>query len=189
MERRIEKSALTDVITNMTPTLMDEIIKWGSKVFPKEEVETLKACVQCGRCAGSCPSGRRTSWRVREILEKARLGLIGEVILNADLWSCTTCYTCQERCPRKVRTTDIVRIIRNLAVKHGCIIEAHRRVCENLFNYGHAVPINDEIKKVRVELGLAESPPTVHSYPESLIEILKLIEKTGFKAKVDGGAK
>ncbi|MCS7114472.1 MAG: CoB--CoM heterodisulfide reductase subunit C [Nitrososphaerota archaeon] len=189
MKRKSENSACADVVTDITPIFINEVINWGSKVFPKKEVETLKACIQCGRCAGSCPSGRRTSWRVREILEKTRLGLIEEVLSNDELWSCTTCYTCQERCPRKVRTTDIVRIIRNLAVKFGRMKEAHRRVCENLFGYGHAVPINDDIKKVRRELGLAESPPTVHSYPESLREVLKIFEKTGFKAKVDGGVK
>lgn len=177
-----------DVITSTMPKFIDDIIELGSKVFPKTYIENLKTCVQCGRCVGSCPSARKTPWRVREVLEKARSGLEEEILSDNNLWNCTTCYTCQERCPRKVHTTDIVRIVRNLAVKHGYIMEAHRRVCENLFNYGHAVPINNEIKKVRLELGLAENPPTVHSYPESLKEILKLIEKTGFKVKAGGGA-
>lgn len=88
-----------------------------------------------------------------------------------------------------MRTTDIVRIIRNLAVKYGYIKSSHRRVCEILFRYGHAVPVNDEIRKIRKDLGLAEVPPTVHRYPEGLEEFLKLVSQTGFKKMVEESTK
>ena len=159
---------------------INEIIEHACTIFPKEYVKAFKVCIQCGVCVGSCPSGRKTPWNVRKTLYEARLGHIMEVLSNDNLWNCTTCYTCQERCPLKVPITDLVRILRNQAIRYGYIKEAHRKVCENLFKYGHAVPINDEIKKIRAKLGLPEIPLTVHSYPESLKEIQKLIEKTGF---------
>lgn len=174
-----------DVVRNVTFAFADEVIRSGSKIFPREELERFKMCLQCGTCVGSCPSGRTTAWRVRKIFEETRLGLKEEVLSDDDLWNCTTCYTCQERCPRGVHTTDIVRIIRNLAVKHGYIKSSHRRVCEILFRYGHAVPVNDEIRKIRKDLGLAEIPPTVHRYPEGLGEFLKLVSETGFKKMVE----
>ena len=61
----------------------------------------------------------------------------------------------------------------------------HKKVCEILLKYGHAVPVNEQTKKNRKELGLDELPPTVHSYPEGLKEVLILFEKTGFKELVE----
>ncbi len=168
----------------------DEVIREGSKIFPKEELATLKSCAQCGKCTGSCPSGRRTAWRVRQIFQKVLLGLRTEALSDEALWNCTTCYTCQERCPRKVKTTDIVRVLRNLAVREGHMREDHAKVCQIVFRYGHAVPINDETKATRKRLGLSEIPPTVHRHPKALEEVLKILDETGFKTLVtNAGAK
>lgn len=173
------------VIRNVTSDFLNEIIQSGSKVFPKGELERLRMCIQCGKCVGSCPSGKMSAWRIRKIFRETQLGLRETVLSDDNLWNCTTCYTCQERCPRGVHTTDIVRIIRNLVVKYGYIKNKHRRICEIFLRHGHAVPVNDETRKVRKVLGLVEVPPTVHSYPESLEEVLKLVEATGFKKMVE----
>jgi len=162
------------------------VIEHGTRIFPKEELERINLCMQCGKCVGGCPSSRKTAWRVREIFEKTRLGLRELVLSDENLWNCTTCYTCQERCPRSVPTTDLVRIIRNLAVRSGRMKSRHRRVCQILLQYGHAVPINDEVRKARRELGLDEVPPTVQRHPEGLKEVRTLLEETGFKRLVEG---
>lgn len=173
----------------MTWDFLNEVIQDGSRVFPKEELERLRFCIQCGTCVGGCPSGRISALRIRKIFRETQLGLKETVLSDDNLWNCTTCYTCQERCPRGVHTTNTVRIIRNLAVKYGYIKNNHRRICEFFLTYGHAVPINDETRQVRKDLGLAEAPPTVHSHPESLAEVLKLAEETGFKKIVERTAK
>ncbi|MHA1711652.1 MAG: 4Fe-4S dicluster domain-containing protein [Candidatus Freyarchaeota archaeon] len=71
-----------------------EVIDFGSKFFP--EVENFRACIQCGTCTGSCPSGRETAWRVRKLIRQVQLGLKEDAIRNDALWNCTTCYTCSE---------------------------------------------------------------------------------------------
>lgn len=144
-----EKALAPKVIRNMTFDFLNEVIQSGSKVFPEEKLGRLRTCIQCGKCVGSCPSGRITAWRIRKIFRETQLGLKETVLSYDNLWNCTTCYTCQERCPRSVPTTDIVRIIRNLAVKYGYIKNNHRRICEIFFRHGHAVPINDKMRKVR----------------------------------------
>jgi len=174
-----------DVVRNITSEFTNEVIESGLRIFDKEELEPFRACIQCGKCVGGCPSGRRTAWRIRMIFKKTQLGLKEEVFSDPDLWDCTTCYTCQERCPRNVHTTDMVRIIRNLAFKYGYARDNHLKVCEILFKYGHAVPINEENKMARKDLGLSEIPPTVHSYPEGLSEVLNLVNETGFKKMVE----
>ena len=93
---------------NMTLLTDTELINDsnGDKEFTAEFIdaglETVKHCFQCGTCSGGCPSGRRTPYKVRQIVRKCLLGLKEEVITDDALWMCTTCYTCQERCPRSV---------------------------------------------------------------------------------------
>ena len=44
-------------------------------VFIDAGIETVKHCFQCGTCGGGCPSGRRTPYKVRQIVRKCLLGL------------------------------------------------------------------------------------------------------------------
>ena len=174
-----------DTIRDAKFNLREEVISAGSKIYPKEEMERFKFCLQCGKCTGGCPSGRRTNWRIRKIFEEVSLGQKEEVFSDEGLWMCTTCYTCQERCPHGIHTTDMVRVIRNLAVKSGHMKEPHRKTCLTFFTYGHAVPINEEMKGVRKKMGMDEMPPTAQGSPEALKEVNTLVEKTGFKKMVE----
>ncbi len=173
------------IIKETDPKFIEEIIEYGSKFFGKEEMERLKACIQCGTCVGGCPSGRRAAWRVKSIFRKAQLGLKDDALNDDELWDCTTCFTCQERCPRKVSTTDTVRVVRNIAFREGIAQPRHLAVCSYLFKFGHAVPINDETKATRKKIGLKELPATVHMFPEGLDEVNKIVEETGFKKIVE----
>ena len=98
---------------------MDDIDKEFTQKFVDAGIETVDHCFQCGTCGGGCPSGRRTPYRVRQIVRKCLLGLREEVVSDPALWMCTTCYTCQERCPRSVKIVDIIKMARNEAAKAG----------------------------------------------------------------------
>ena len=100
-----DKELLND--SNRDPDFTAEFIDAG--------IETVKHCFQCGTCSGSCPSGRRTPYKVRQIVRKCLLGLKEEVISDDALWMCTTCYTCQERCLRSVKIVEIIKKARNIA--------------------------------------------------------------------------
>ncbi|WP_455367236.1 CoB--CoM heterodisulfide reductase subunit C [[Eubacterium] cellulosolvens] len=159
---------------------INEIIEHGSGIFGGDFANTIRLCIQCGTCTGSCPSGRRTAFRTREIFRFSQLGLRSQILEHDDVWLCTTCYTCQERCPRGVKTTDLIRSIRNIAVKEGFMHKNHRAVAGYMIKTGHAVPINEEVKKLRKELDLSEIPPTTHLHGDSLVELQKLIKKLRF---------
>ena len=154
------------------PKFAEEVIRQGGN--------TLNLCIQCGTCTASCPSGRLTAFRIRKIYRMAQLGLKDDVLSSEELWHCTTCYNCYERCPRGVKTVDIVFTLRNMAVKAGFMAKAHRIGAGYLLKYGHLVPINSEIKEARKTLKLPEMPPTVQSDTEGLKEILAILEATGF---------
>ena len=153
---------------------MDDIDKEFTQKFVDVGIETVDHCFQCGTCGGGCPSGRRTPYRVRQIVRKCLLGLREEVVSDPALWMCTTCYTCQERCPRSVKIVDIIKMARNEAAKAGYMADAHKATGSFVIKFGHGVPINDKTKELRKAIGLDELPPTVHSFPEALEEVQKI---------------
>ncbi|MBR2666304.1 MULTISPECIES: CoB--CoM heterodisulfide reductase subunit C [Methanobrevibacter] len=165
-----DKELLTDA--NRDPDFTAEFIDAG--------IETVQHCFQCGTCSGSCPSGRRTPYKVRQIVRKCLLGLKEEVITDDALWMCTTCYTCQERCLRSVKIVEIIKKARNIAAHAGYMAKPHKMTGVFVMNTGHGVPINDATKALRTKIGLPEIPPTTHAYPEALAEVQKICKITGF---------
>lgn len=141
--------------------------------------------MQCGTCTGGCPSGTYTGLNTRRIVQSARRDK--DVLHDDDLWMCTTCYTCQERCPRGIRIVDAILGLRTEAVRNGIMLPAHRKVAEVVISKGHAVPLNDNSMKQRQQLGLDELPATVHKFPESLEQVKKLLESTGFVELISEG--
>ena len=145
----------------------------------------VKLCFQCGTCTAGCPSGKITAYRIRKLMRMAQLGLKEDIISSEDLWQCTTCYTCEERCPRGVPIVDVVTALRNIAVANGKMFPAHKKTGQNLVAYGHAVAINDKIKAERKELGLDEVPPTVLANEKAMADLSVILEATGFKKLVE----
>lgn len=142
--------------------------------------ETVALCYQCGTCTGSCPSGKRTPYRIRSIIRKSLMGLRSEVLTDDTIWECVTCYACQERCPRGVAIVDVVKIIRNMQSQAGRMAQAHKMTGSFVLKTGHGVPINDATMALRKRVGLNELPPTTHEYPEALEEVRAILKKTGF---------
>lgn len=142
--------------------------------------ETVAVCFQCGTCTGACPSGRRTPYRIRQLVRRAVMGLKDDVISDDSIWMCTTCYECQERCPRGIKIVDIVKIVRNYAAQAGYMGKAHKMVGSFVIKTGHAVPINPQTQELRKSVGLDELPPTTHSFPGALEEVQGIVKATAF---------
>ncbi|MGD9380902.1 MAG: CoB--CoM heterodisulfide reductase subunit C [Candidatus Thorarchaeota archaeon] len=165
---------------DIDPDFTERIVEAGA--------DRIRTCIQCGTCSSICPSGRRTAFRTRELIRKAILGLKDEVLASPDLWLCATCYTCLERCPREIKVTDAIIIMRNMAVDEGFMLPQHRKASQKLLSTGHAVPIDDTNREVRKDLGLDELPPTTHSSKKALKDVQKIMKKTGFKKLIEGQA-
>ena len=97
---------------------------------------------------------------------------------------CTTCYKCQERCPRGIRIVDAVLALRAQAVHEGVMLPEHRAVAAALIRSGHGVPINAEGKKRRRKMGLGTLPETVSRDKDALGEVQRLLKSTGFDALI-----
>ena len=145
----------------------------------------VKLCFQCGTCTAGCPSGQETAYRTRKVMRMAQLGLKDELLNGDDIWQCTTCYTCEERCPRGVPIVDVVLAIRNIAVQEGKMFDAHKKTASNLIKYGHTVDLNDKVKAMRAELGLPEVPPTLLANDKAKADFDKILAKVGFGKLVE----
>ncbi len=183
-ETNNERDNMTLLNENDVYTLDDIDFDFKER-FVEAGLETVEHCFQCGTCGGGCPSGRRTPYRVRQIVRKCLLGLREEVISDPALWMCTTCYTCQERCPRSVTIVDIIKFARNEAAHAGYMADAHKATGKFVIESGHGVPINDKVKSLRKEIGLDEVPPTTHKYPEALAEVQAICKACKFDKLVD----
>jgi heterodisulfide reductase subunit C len=165
-----EKEVITD--ENIDPDFKNEVMDAGA--------ESVALCFQCGTCTGACPSGRRTPYRIRNVVRKSVMGLKEEVIADDTIWMCTTCYECQERCPRGIKIVDVVKTVRNFAAQAGYMAPAHKMTGSFVIKTGHGVPINDATMALRKSVGLGELPPTTHQFPEALEEVQKIMKATGF---------
>ena len=142
-------------------------------------------CFQCGTCTSSCPSAPRSSYRIRKFVRRSLLGLEDEALTDPDLWLCTTCYSCTDRCPRDIAPTDVIMAMRNLAFERDIIPVNFLKTVQAIYKTGHGVPNNDVNKAARLKLGLTADPPTTHMYPEFIPGIQKIIDHYKLKANAD----
>ncbi|MDR3291477.1 MAG: CoB--CoM heterodisulfide reductase subunit C [Methanobrevibacter sp.] len=178
-----EKDKKGDNMTLLEENLVirpESVNKEFTQLFVDAGIDSVEHCFQCGTCSGGCPSGRRTPYKVRQIVRKCLMGLKDDVISDPALWMCTTCYTCQERCPRSVKIVEIIKLARNEAAKAGFMAPAHRATGSFVIKTGHGVPINDATKVLRKKVGLSELPPTTHSEAKALEDIRTICKATGF---------
>ncbi|MHC4474665.1 MAG: 4Fe-4S dicluster domain-containing protein [Planctomycetota bacterium] len=94
--------------------------------------ENIRRCFACGTCAAGCPVTEVDSdYNCRRIIRQILLGMRDEVLSSPLIWMCLVCYRCYVRCPQKVNFTDIMRVLRYLAVKEKRVSpETYERINE-----------------------------------------------------------
>jgi len=151
----------------LAPINIEEAETFGvSKIedFTWKQLLDLDACTDCGRCQDRCPAyitGKPLSPRKviqdlkAHLLDRSSVlltakaatptdgggakSLIGEVILEDELWSCTTCRACQEICPVFVEHIDkIVDMRRNLVLEQAKIPETGEAALRCIETRGHS---------------------------------------------------
>lgn len=88
----------------------------------------------------------------------ALLGLRERVLASEFIWLCSTCYTCQERCPQGVKIADLMMALRNLAARNGRLPEAYRVQLDLIRTNGRLYEIDEFDNKRRARIGLPEIP-------------------------------
>ncbi len=82
--------------------------------------EHLLTCWSCGTCAATCLVRRyESAFSPRLVLHKAGLGLREQVLSSAEIWQCSACDVCYPRCPKQIHISEVMKAIRNIAIRAG----------------------------------------------------------------------
>jgi heterodisulfide reductase subunit C len=136
--------------------------------------EKLMRCFQCGTCTSDCPIARFSdTYRPRQIIRMAQLGLKDRVLDSDTLWLCAACFTCTDRCPQDVEVASVIRVLRNLAAEEGHIPQVFKDQCASILESGYAYKIPELRLKKRESSGL---PPLPKGNPDSLCKTLRSVD-------------
>ena len=133
---------------SLSPVSIEEVEETGEigvtrvEQFNRWQLIELDACVSCGRCEQQCPafeagkplSPRNVVQDIRQHFEtvvrarlvggaerngSARPALVGEIILDETVWSCTTCSACVDVCPLGISPLGFITDMRRSLVTDG----------------------------------------------------------------------
>ncbi len=136
-------------------------------------------CFQCARCTSGCTAAKVVpEYKPHEIVIKARLGLVDELLESGVLWYCTGCMKCMEFCPQDVAPFDVVTALKNLAVKRGIeppklLRKMAKSVTEMGFIYGPMEVVTRDFEIVtRESLGLGPlwKPYNMKKFKEQILK-------------------
>jgi len=129
------------------------------KLARRPEARNLMACFTCLTCAASCPVAQVDSrFNPIRIIRMALLGLKQDVLGNETLWLCSSCYTCQERCPNDVSITDFLTLLKNMALEEGHAPQGIRAQEDLVRTHGRIYPLDDFDNKKRRKIDLPPLP-------------------------------
>lgn len=124
------------------------------KDFEWDSLLALDACTECGRCQEVCPAhlsekplnpkkvilGLQKQMRQEGRLSlnrKSSADLIGKMVIEEEIWNCTTCLACVKKCPVFIEPMkDILELRRYLILTESKIPQEIERVHRNLEWYG-----------------------------------------------------
>ena len=107
--------------------------------------DAVKFCYQCGKCDTVCPWNRVRRFSMRKLVREATFGL--SEIEKEDIWRCTTCGKCPQRCPRDVKQINDMVAIRRMATGYNVFhasVKPYRTVSAGLAAQGN--PFNEDRK-------------------------------------------
>lgn len=136
----------------------------------------LTTCFQCSKCSAGCPVSDKVNIQVHELMRMLLFGL-KEVLETDMVWLCTTCYTCQERCPQGIDITDIIFGLKNMAFKGDITPPGYIAARKSLYDQGRLYEPTDW---EREDLELGDVPEV------SVEDTKKMLNKTGLMKLREG---
>jgi Fe-S oxidoreductase len=98
----------------------------------------LDGCIQCGRCTGGCPVSVKSPLNIRKVVYTGLLDRLEPLDPERlGLWECTTCTTCNLRCPKQVKPAELVVGLRAQLVERGRMQTTVQTALESTFLQGN----------------------------------------------------
>lgn len=142
---------------------MDKIIlsevdaNFKYEIASKAGAEHFKRCFTCGTCTAACPVAEvNEEYDPRKIIRMAILGMKEEVLSSDALWMCSRCYTCYALCPQGVKFTDVIGVLREMAIEQGYVSKERLQKIRELDKFVQEVRCDLINKKLHPEMKAAE---------------------------------
>lgn len=114
--------------------------KFKFDIAAQPGAESFMKCFTCGTCTASCPVAEvYGEYDPRKIIRMAILGMREEVLSSELLWMCSRCYACAALCPQNVKFTDVIGVLRDMAVREGFAPAARIEQARELDRAVHAL--------------------------------------------------
>jgi heterodisulfide reductase subunit C len=156
--------------SQLEPGFPEEIQKYGGK--------DVMTCLQCGNCTGVCPISLKIDYKTRNIIKCCQFGLKKYTL--GTQWVCATCYRCYEHCPADLNPAEVMIALRHIAVREGIIPQFIKTAAVNLVKYGQSVKPDEEIDKIRKELGLEKILSQEPEYHAVIRELQVLVHASKY---------
>ncbi len=140
--------------------------KWNE--FTWKQLLSGFSCAECGRCDRACPalnsgsalSPQQMIQKIKQHLLETGLRaassangkgngappLIGGVISEAEIWSCTTCLSCMERCAVLNEQIPLIIQMRRHLVSQGAVDRTAQDMLANVTRYGNSFGKSDRLR-------------------------------------------
>ncbi|MCF6179924.1 MAG: (Fe-S)-binding protein [Geopsychrobacter sp.] len=128
------------------------------EVIKENGGDSFKYCYQCGLCDAVCPWNRVRDFSMRKIIRQATFGLTE--IDQEEMWRCTTCKTCVDRCPRGVDQITAGVALRKLGAEYDVYpgnVAPVQNVVASLTSEGNSIG-GERDKRADWAKGLAVKP-------------------------------
>ena len=95
-----------------------------------DRIESFENCIQCTICSNVCPivdyDSNNIDMSPHQIMNLLRLGKKHLATGTRMVWTCLTCYACQENCPQDIQVTDILLELRNAGSVKAAMIQKNK---------------------------------------------------------------
>jgi Fe-S oxidoreductase len=99
--------------------------------------ENFQSCMQCGACTGACPWTEVKSYSPRKILRDISLDKASNVSVDEAAWTCATCNSCVEQCPRGIGLLELTKSVRHHVVEAGFLPKSFNQAVQSLKQDGN----------------------------------------------------
>jgi Fe-S oxidoreductase len=161
-----------------------------------EQLELL-GCIQCGKCTGGCPVARKTTLNIRDMIYHTLVEPEMDVDAHPELWDCTCCFTCVERCLKDVEPAELIIAMRGQLVESGRIPDTIGAALMAIFRQGNPSGIAREdraawsgeleIKAAQEDCETLYFVGCIPSYDQRVQSVARALARTLAAAEVDFG--
>ncbi|MBI1842517.1 MAG: respiratory nitrate reductase subunit gamma [Verrucomicrobia bacterium] len=167
---------------SMVPVTMEQVEKEERigvsdvRHFTQQQLLSLDACMECGRCEEACPahatskplSPKKVVQDLKQLMTSRRWNAVHESIGPETLWACTACNACASVCPARVDPVGAILEMRRHLVADGGLSGTAAVALRRMQSSGNpwGLPANERSDWNSAEISVGFGAPTVQENPD-----------------------